>query len=47
MLKLVIAQISGQWFLTYWFFYVGLHCISIDLMHNDVSRLDACEECWS
>jgi hypothetical protein len=20
---------------------------SIDLMHNDVTRLDACEECWS
>ena len=20
---------------------------TIDLMHNDVTRLDACEECWS
>ena len=37
----LIAQILGRWFLTYWFFSVGLiYCISIYLMHNDVSRLE-------
>jgi hypothetical protein len=25
----------------------SVKCIGIDLMHNDVSRLDAREECWS
>ena len=28
-----------------WIFILWLYCISIDLMHKDVSRLDACEEC--
>jgi hypothetical protein len=28
-------------------FYAELYYMSIDLMNNDVLRLDACEECWS
>jgi hypothetical protein len=31
---LIIAKISGWWFfITHWFFYTGLYCISIYLMH--------------